>query len=111
MLLAEAGRPRQHHISDQISVAAEKVLAAQPWRRVGWRRGTKGRLAARFAAMRVRVADGPTYRIHNLGAQHLPGEEAWLLGEHRSTGEKKYYLTNLPADISLKQLAASVKAR
>ena len=109
--VAGRGRPRQRHIPDQISGAAEKVLAAQPWRRVSWRRGTKGRLAARFAAMRVRVAAGPTQRIHNLGAQHLPGEEVWLLGEHRSTGEKKFYLTNLPADTSLKQLAAAVKAR
>ena len=109
--VAGRGRPRQRHIPDQISVAAEKVLAAQPWRRVSWRRGTKGRLAARFAAVRVRVADGPTQRIHNLGAQHLPGEEVWLLGEHRSTGEKKYYLTNLPAGTLLKQLAAAVKAR
>jgi SRSO17 transposase len=109
--VAGRGRPRQRHIPDQISVAAETVLAAQPWRQVSWRRGTKGRLAARFAAVRVRVADGPTQRIRDLGAQHLPGEEAWLLGEHRSTGERKYYLTNLPADASLKQLAAAVKAR
>jgi len=109
--VAGRGRPRQRHIPDQISVAAEKVLAAQTWRRVSWRRGTKGRLTARFAAMRVRIADGPTQRIHDLGAQHLPGEEAWLLGEHRSTGEKKYYLTNLPADASLKRLATAVKAR
>ena len=109
--VAGRGRPHQRHVPDQISVAAEKVLAAQPWRRVSWRRGTKGRLAARFAAMWVRVADGPTQRIHDLGAQHLPGEEAWLLGEHRSTGEKKYYLTSLPADASLERLAAAVKAR
>lgn len=71
----------------------------------------QGPARRRFAAMRVRVADGPTQRIHDLGAQHLPCEEVWLLGEHRSTGEKKYYLTNLPADTSLKQLAAAVKAR
>lgn len=109
--VAGRGRPRQRHIPDQISVAAEKVLAAQPWRRVSWRRGTKGPLTARFAAVRVRVADGPPQRIRDMGAQHLPGEEAWLLGEHRSTGEKKYYLTNLPADTPLKRLAAAVKAR
>jgi hypothetical protein len=29
--------------------------------------------------------------------QHLPGDEAWLIGEHRTSGEKKYYLANLPA--------------
>src|SRR6202007_3198023 len=39
------------------------------------------------------------------------GEEAWLIGEHRSTGERKYYLSNLPGDSTLKTLAAAVKAR
>lgn len=74
--VAGGGRPRQRHIPNQILVAAETVLAARPWRRVSWRRGTKDRLAARFATVRVRVADGPIQRIHDLGAQHLPGEEA-----------------------------------
>lgn len=32
--VAGRGRPRQRHIPDQISVAAETVLAAQPWRQV-----------------------------------------------------------------------------
>jgi SRSO17 transposase len=109
--VAGRGRPRLRHIPNQLSVAAETVLTSQPWRSVTWRRGTKGRLSARFAALRVRIADGPPQRIHNMGAQHLPGEEVWLVGEHRSTGERKYYLSNLPADTSLKQLAAAIKAR
>ena len=45
----------------------------------------------RFAAVRVRVADGPPQRIGDKGPQHLPGDEAWLVGKHRSSGEKKYY--------------------
>lgn len=57
--VAGRGRPRKRHIPDQLSAAAETVLADQPWRSVTWRRGTRGRLAARFAALRVRVADGP----------------------------------------------------
>ena len=69
------------------------------------------RLSARFAVVRVRVADGPPLRIHDMGAQHLPGEEVWLIGEHRSTGERKYYLSDLPADMALKQLAGAIKAR
>jgi len=109
--VAGRGRPRKRHIPDQLSVAAEAVLASQPWRSVSWRRGTKGRLAARFAALRVRVADGPPQRIHDMGAQHLSGEEVWVVGEQRSTGERKYYLSNLPANTSLKQLAAAIKAR
>ena len=108
---AGRGRPRQRHIPDQQSKAAETILAEATWRPVSWRRGTKGRLSARFAAVRVRIADGPPQRIRDMGAQHMPGEEAWLVGERRSGGERKYYLSNLPADTSLRALAAAIKAR
>ena len=87
------------------------MLAEAKWRTVSWRRGTKGKLKARFAATRVRVADGPPQRIGDKGAQHMPGEEVWLVGEHRSSGEKKYYLANLPPDTGLRTLAAAIKAR
>ena len=87
------------------------MLEDAKWRQVSWRRGTKGRLSARFAVMRVRVADGPAQRIGASGAQHMPGEEAWLIGEHRSSGERKYYLSNLPADTPIRHLAAAIKAR
>ncbi len=43
--------------------------------------------------------------------QCMPGDEVWLVGERRSTGEQKYYVSNLPADASLKMLAATIKAR
>lgn len=109
--VAGRGRPRQRHIPDVKSVTAQAMLETARWRSVSWRRGTKGRLAARFAAVRVRVADGPPQRIRDMGAQHLPGEEVWVIGEHRSTGERKYYLSNLPADTPLKQLAGAIKAR
>jgi SRSO17 transposase len=72
------------------------MLEPAKWQTVSWRRGTKGRLSAIFSALRVRVADGTPQRIHDIGAQHLPGEEVWLVGEHRPTGERKYYLSNLP---------------
>ncbi|PXW53259.1 DDE family transposase [Chelatococcus asaccharovorans] len=68
-------------------------------------------MSARFAACRIRVADGPPQRIHDKGQQHMPGEEAWLVGEWRSSGERKYYLSNLPAGVSLRKLAAAIKAR
>ena len=105
------GRPRQRHIPDVKSVTAQAMLETAQWQTVNWRRGTKGRLSARFAAMRVRVADGPPQRIQDMGGQHLPGEEVWVIGEHRSTGERKYYLSNLPADTPLEQLAGAIKAR
>jgi SRSO17 transposase len=87
------------------------VLAAAKWRRVSWRKGTKGPLAASFAPVRVRIADGPPQHIHDKGAQHMPGEEARLVGERRASGERKYYLSNLPADADLKTLTGTIKAR
>jgi SRSO17 transposase len=95
----------------QLSRPAEEVLAGATWRRIAWRRGTKGRLAAHFAAARIRVADGPAQQIGGRPAQHLPGEEAWVIGERRASGETKYYLSNLPADTPLEMLAATIKAR
>lgn len=108
---AGRGRPRKNQIPDQLSVSAETVLAEARWRKISWRRGTRGPLGARFAACRIRIADGPPQRIHDKGQQHLPGEEAWLVGEWRTSGERKYYLSNLPAGTSLTKLAAAIKAR
>ncbi|WP_246689525.1 IS701 family transposase [Methylobacterium sp. WL19] len=109
--VAGRGRARQHHVPDQVSVAAETILAYMTGRVVTWRHGTKGRLRARFCALRVRMADGPTQRIGAKGNQHLPGEAVWLVREERGSGERKFYLSNLPADATLKQLAATIKAR
>jgi SRSO17 transposase len=75
--VAGRGRPRQRHIPDVKSITAQAMLETARWQTISWRRGTKGRLSARFAAIRVRVADGPAQRIHDMGAQHLPGEEVW----------------------------------
>src|SRR5262249_18593889 len=98
-------------IADTLSVAAEDVLAGAKWQNISWRTGTKGKLRARFAAVRVRVADGSPQRIKDKTYQHLPGEQAWLIGEHRASGEKKHYLANLPAKTNLRTLAATIKAR
>ena len=105
------GRPRRRHVPDILSMPAEDMLAGAKWQMVSWRTGTKGKLKARFAAVRVRTADGPPQRIRDKGQQHLPGNEAWLIGEQRSSGEKKYYLANLPAATDLRTLAATIKAR
>ncbi len=105
------GHRRRLHAPDRVSVPAEEMLADADWRLISWRRGTKGRLAARFAARRVRVADGPAQQIRGKPAQHLPGEEAWVVGERRASGEARYYLSNLPADTGLAALAAAIKAR
>jgi SRSO17 transposase len=109
--VAGRGRPRKRHIPDILSRPAKDMLANAKWQNVSWRNGTKGRLKARFAAVRVRTADGPPQRIKDMGQQHLPGDEAWLIGEHRTSGEKKYYLANLPAEADLRTLAATIKSR
>ena len=104
---AATGRPRKHPVPSEGPVPAEAMLGEAAWRRVSWRRGTEGPLVAEFAASRVRPAEGDQLR----GGWHAPGEEAWLVGERRSTGERKYYLANLPADATLEELAATIKAR
>lgn len=109
--VAGRGRPRDRHVPDVRSCAAHAMLEDAKWRQVTWRKGTKGRLAARFAAVRVRIADGAPQRIRSAGAQHMPGAEAWPVGEHRSNGERKYYLSNLPADTPIKALTGAIKAR
>src|SRR5437870_553381 len=109
--IAKRGRPRQRSIPDILSISAEAMLADARWQSITWRTGTKGKLKARFAAVRVRTADGPPQRIRDKGQQHLPGDEVWLIGEHRASGEKKYYLANLPAKTDLRTLAATIKAR
>lgn len=86
--VAGRGRPRVRHVPSVKSRAAHTMLEDAKWRQVSWRKGTKGRLAARFAAVRVRIADGAPQRIGSAGAQHMPGEEVWLVGEHRSNGER-----------------------
>jgi SRSO17 transposase len=103
------GRPRKHPVPSAASVGAAELLEARPkaFRAVSWRTGTKGPLRAEFAAVRVRVADGPMAA----GGRRLPGDEAWLVGEHRTSGEKKYYLSDLPPDATLEALAALIKAR
>ena len=104
---AVTGRPRTHPVPTHEREPAQDVLARARWRRVSWRTGTKGPLSARFAAVRVIVADGPSAPR----TDHLPGEAAWLVGEHRTSGERKYYLTNHAPGAPLRQLAAAIKAR
>jgi SRSO17 transposase len=104
---ASRGRPRQVPVPSEQPQAVEDVLTRLKWRRLSWRQGTKGALAARFAARRVRVGDGAVTRP----SRHLPGDEAWLVGEWRSSGERKYYLSNLGLDTPLRSLAAAIKAR
>jgi len=101
------GRPRKVPAPSEEPRPVDAVLAAAKWRRLAWRQGTKGALAARFATLRIRVGDGRPTRT----ARHLPGDEAWLVGEWRDGGERKFYLNNLAPRTSLRALAAAIKAR
>ncbi len=109
--VAGRGRPRKNPIPDTLSVPAQTMLADAEWTKLSWRNGTKGPLQASFAAARICVADGKPQRIRDKGQQHMPGEEAWLIGEMRTSGERKFYLSNLPAETDLKTLATAIKAR
>jgi SRSO17 transposase len=109
--VAKIGKRRQYHIPDRPPISADAMLAGETWRTISWRRGTRGRLTALFAARRVRVAEGHKHRMLDNRMQCMPGDEVWLVGERRSTGEQKYYVSNLPVDATLKALAAAIKAR
>jgi len=68
------------------------------WARVCWGQGTKGDLAARFVARRVRVAKSRG--------------ERWLLCERALTDDdRKYYLLNLPPTASLDELVRLARSR
>ena len=56
---------------------------------------------------RVRVGDGPVWGNN----RHLPGAEVWLVGEWRASGERKYYLSNLPPTTARRALTGTIKAR
>ncbi len=76
-----------------------KRLPTAAWRRVCWAQGTKGPLAARFAALRARPTKSRT--------------ECWLLCERplMGHGERKAYLLNLPASASLQDLVRVARSR
>jgi SRSO17 transposase len=85
----------------RLSRTAGEIAAQIPeadWHRVTWAEGTKGPLAARFAAVRVRPAKSPG--------------ERWLLCERSlADDERKYYLLNLDATATLHELVTVVRSR
>jgi SRSO17 transposase len=105
------GRPpkllRRHEGHQPLSVK-ELTLCLSPsdLRRVSWREGTRGTMHSRFAALRVRVA-------HRDYERSQPREEQWLLIEWPETEKEptKYWLSNLPASISLRKLITTAKLR
>src|SRR6476661_2612760 len=90
-------------------VSAKQMALALPtrsWRRVTWREGTNARPTSRFAAVRVR----PAHRDYN---RTSPRPEEWCLIEWPSNEAEptKYWLTTLPAEMSLRELVYMAKLR
>lgn len=82
----------------QTAAEISAQIPERDWQRIAWADGTKGPLAARFAAVRARPAKSRGDR--------------WLLCE-RSLGddERKYYLLNLQATATLRELVTVVRSR
>jgi SRSO17 transposase len=88
--------PGARHVQTAAQIAAQ--LPERDWQRVSWADGTKGPLAARFAALRVRPAKSRG--------------ERWLLCERSvREDERKYYLLNLDATATLRDLVTAVRSR
>lgn len=104
-------RPPRHPVPSVESVQVAEMIEAlgeDAFQEVSWRRGTKGPLKARFAAVRVRMAEGAPIG----SGRRAPAEEVlWLVCEWRARGEKKYYLCNHPEETPLKRLVRAIKAR
>jgi len=79
---------------------------AADFRKVTWREGTKGKMASRFAAWRVRPA-------HRLSAGKTPLTACWLLAEWPPDSEHptKFFFSNQPASTSVKCLVRTAKSR
>lgn len=111
------GRPPKPRYDGDAPTLRNLALAAgrQTLRQVTWRQGTKktkgnptAKMRSRFLAIRVRPANRNI--PHNAGG-NLP--QCWLLAEW-PPGEPKptdYWLSNLPADTSIKTLVRLAKIR
>jgi SRSO17 transposase len=97
-------RDEGHQPTSALDVA--KDLPAQVWRTIRWREGTNAALSSRFAAVRVR----PAHRDYRLSEPH---PQEWLLIEwpDGETEPTKYWLSTVPADTPMTDLAAAAKGR
>jgi SRSO17 transposase len=82
------------------------ALQRSAWKKVAWREGTNKTLSSRFARVRVRAA-------HRDYLRTSVREEQWLLIEWpiRETEPTKYWLCNVPVDMSLSDMVNTAKMR
>lgn len=108
------GQPKQPRPAPLYSVQA--LLDAQPeaaWQTLTWRAGSKGPLTKQFMALRIHRATGGA-QLPITDQRVSTGQEGWLLGERPvpgTTGERKWYVSNLPADTPLQRLVELAHAR
>src|SRR4051812_44320970 len=85
--LTPTGRPAKHPVPSRLPGSVAALLETQRWQRITWRSGSKGPLSARFAALRVRVADGPrnadNTRLPGDGRGHCPGRAGGRMARQR----------------------------
>jgi SRSO17 transposase len=105
------GQPPKRPLKVRIGMASTSVKQwaleqATAFRKVTWREGTKGQMASRFAAWRVRPA-------YHLSAGAEPLEACWLLVEWPPDAKQpsKFFFSNLPSSINLKRLVTAAKSR
>jgi SRSO17 transposase len=113
------GRPKLPRPAPLYTV--EAVIAQQKesaWQTISWREGTKGALQKQFLALRVhRATGGGSWGKSGQRANParvFTGAEGWLLAERPvpgEEGERKYYYSNLPADVPLERLVTVAHAR
>jgi len=90
-------------------LAAQALALGIPtseWKEVRWREGTRGTMASRFAAIRVRAA-------HRDYWEEKVREEEWLLVEWPKDEKEptKYTLSSAPENVCLADLVRLVKLR
>jgi SRSO17 transposase len=105
---ATGGRPQtRYRLADgnPPPVSIGELAARLRRRKVTWREGTKGKLAARFAW--VRVWPGHDWRQ----GKCAEADPVWLLVEEQADGQLKFALSNLPPGTSCRKAVRLWKSR
>jgi SRSO17 transposase len=105
-----AGRgrpPTAWNYGNQTPVSLKEAASkAKEWKTIRWREGSKGWLESRFWFARVQ----PSHRYQD---GRPPEKEVWLLVEWPESEPEpiKYFLSNMPADTTLRRLVRITKCR
>jgi len=91
-------RRSERHQPMAVAALARKI-AAEQWKVVRWREGTKGSMSSRFARLRVRCA-------HRDYERTQPWPQEWLLIEwpEKDPQPTKYWLSNMAENSTLEEI-------